>query len=86
MLLESGYKSETAVFPTTHPSPFVRRVRLRRFVANSTPASEAVMRQLIADMTKLAITARLHEVRPHPIWLGRRCDYALFNSPLAHPR
>ena len=97
--LESGYKSESAVFPTTHPSPFVRRARLRSFIADcalpsglkvifeqTAAAGELVMEGLTANATRAARLARRRGVSPHPIWLGRRCDYALFNSPLAGRR
>lgn len=99
LYLESGYKSESAVFPTTHPSPFVRRARLKSFIANcalpsglkvifeqTAAASELAMERLTANATRAARLARRQGVLPHPIWLGRQCDYALFNSPLAGRR
>ncbi len=99
MYLESGYKSSSAVFATTHPSPFVRRARLRSFIANcalpsglkvifeqTAEAGELAMQRLTANATKAARGARRQGVSPHPIWLGRQCDYTLFNSPLAGRR
>ena len=99
MYLQSGYKSESAVFATTHPSPFVRRMRLRSFIANcalpsglkvifeqTAAAGELVMERLTANATRAARLARRHGVSPHPIWLGRQCDYTLFNSPLVGRR
>jgi LPS-assembly lipoprotein len=71
MYLESGYKSESAAFATTHPSPFVRRARLRSFVANcalpsglkvifeqTAEADGLAMEPLTANATKTARFAR----------------------------
>lgn len=97
--LESGYKSSSAVFPTTHPSPFVRRARLQGYIADcalpsglkvifeeTAAAAEVATRRLTANATKAARLARRQGVSPHPIWLGGQCDYTLFHSPLAGPR
>ena len=99
LYLESGYKSSSAVFATTHPSPFVRRARLRSFIADcalpsglkvifeqTAAAGELAMERLTANATRAARLARRQGVSPHPIWLGRQCDYTLFNSPLAGRR
>ncbi|MGA8169366.1 MAG: hypothetical protein WB816_00790 [Methylocystis sp.] len=94
--LASGYRLESAVFPTTHPSPFVRRMRLRGFIANcalpsglkvifeeTAAANEFAMERLTAAAAKAARLARRQGAAPHPIWLGRHWDYTLFNAPLA---
>jgi hypothetical protein len=44
------------------------------------------MERLTANATKAACFARRQGVSPHPIWLGKQCDYTLFNSPLAGRR
>jgi hypothetical protein len=76
------------VSATTQTSPFVRRARLQSFSADcalpiglkvifeQTAAAGEVALERVTTNAKAARLARRQGTSPHPIWLGRQCEYS----------